>query len=93
MTLIVDPLTIWLTSMARLRIQRGDRLADVAAVVSQYWNLDGDEARAVVGYWYAIGERRARRLAGLGGYHGWRDHEVRATPGRRYLATPRSVAR
>src|SRR5690606_36072930 len=48
-----DPLSIWLDARAEMRIERGDRLGDIAEVVlRQGWGLEEGSARKLVAYWF-----------------------------------------
>jgi hypothetical protein len=82
LTLQPNPLTIWLTRNAELRIDAGDFLGEVAGVVHAHWNfLSEKECRMITALWFAIGERVKT------GYNAgsWSPKELRAWPQRRYL--------
>lgn len=61
MTLQTDPLIVWLSKTVELEIHRGDRLGLVAKKLMHYWELPKSEARRIVAFWYAIGERQHRK--------------------------------
>lgn len=78
-----DPFSVWLDARTEVRIERGDRLGDIAKVVlRQGWGLEKRSARKLVAYWFALGERLE---LGRMGESKWKKRELRADPDRRYL--------
>lgn len=78
-----DPFTVWLDTRTEMRIERGDRLDDIAKVVlRQGWGLNKGSARKLVAYWFALGERLELRRTSKSK---WKKRELRADPDRRYL--------
>lgn len=81
MELIAEPLTVWLTKTVEMQISRGDVLKDVAKAVGEHWpGLAKDELRRLVAFWFALGERRAKKKSGP-----WTLGELDVSPKRRYL--------
>ena len=78
-----DLFSVWLDPQTEMRIERGDRLGDIAKVVlRQGWGLKKRSARKLVAYWFALGERlELRRMS----KSKWGKRELRADPDRRYL--------
>lgn len=84
-----DPLTIWLTPSIELTIEREDRLGDVAGVVVKHLDLPKKEARKMVAYWFALGERLAKlapKKQNERMFSEWKRKELLDDPDRRYLA-------
>ena len=81
MTLKAEPLVIWLDRSHELRIERGDKLIDVASEVEKHWGLSRVESRSLVAFWFAIGERQDRKKLGAG----WNRAELSVDPSRQYL--------
>lgn len=78
-----DPFSVWLDTRTEMRIERGDRLDDIAKVVlRQGWGLKKGSARKLVAYWFALGERLELRKMSKSK---WNKRELRADPDRRYL--------
>lgn len=80
MTLSVDPLRIWLTSVVELVIERGDCLYKVTQPVVEHWGVPKRKARRIVATWFALGERSGRSRQ----HEDWSLRETRVTPGRIY---------
>lgn len=75
----VRPLTWWLTPELQLIVEEGDRLGDVAKLVRRSLGLPRADARQLVAYWFALGERVASGRTGP-----WEPAELRTKLGRRY---------
>lgn len=84
MVLQHDPLIIWLSPIHELHIERGDPLAKVATKVAKLLSMTEEDARRIVGLYYALGERRAANNPS----REWTEKELRCTPKRRYLKNP-----
>lgn len=81
MTLVANPLRVWLSSRLELVIRRGDRLINVARVIEQELNLSHGAALRVAAYYFALGERQARGRMG----EPWKKDEMSVRNQRRYL--------
>lgn len=93
MTLEVDPLHVYLSKTTELRIERGDKIIDVADAVKRHWSMfDMETIMRIVGCWFSIGERVA---GGKNKDSTWTEREARAHSTRRYLEgiTAEQVAR
>lgn len=78
--LTFDPLSIWVISGVELIVDPGDKLGDVAKAIKQYLpELGPKERRALVAYWFFLGERAAS-----GGREPWKRKELRTNSTRRY---------
>lgn len=76
-----DPLVIWLDRLVELRIPRGTRLEQVAAVIRKRFRLAPAEARKVAAFWFTIGERHLAKQH----RQPWPKNVARRVqPGRRY---------
>ena len=77
----IDPMILWLSRSESLTIHKGDRLEDVAQIVKKRWKLSLVDARQLVAYWFALGERARSKKLG----QKWRGQELHSSPTRRYL--------
>lgn len=81
MTLAANPMRIFVTKTVELRIEKGDRLRDVAEAVAPLLPK-GVKAGSLVALWYAMGERVAKKKLD----DGWTPKELYTDPDRRYLS-------
>lgn len=80
MSLSVKPMVIFLSKTAELRIEKGDKLRDVATAIAEYMPK-GVAPEALVALWFAMGSRVARKLPDVG----WTKSELSTAANRRYL--------
>lgn len=73
------PLSIWVDSHVELRIEPGDSIKVVATALQKYWPVTFRQACAIAAYWFALGERQARRITGP-----WERGELDPSPKRAY---------
>lgn len=85
MELQSSPMIVWLDKTLHLEIDQGDTLDEVAGVVREHWGLGRRESRALVAYWFAIGERVYRQRTQGSPDKDWSPSELSADPDRRYL--------
>lgn len=81
MTLDVSTFVVFLTKHDELRIERGDRLIEVARVVALAWDVQPTVARQIVALWFALGARLAKGNPD----RGWTTGELSTHKERRYL--------
>ena len=84
-TMVADPMTVWLDARIEMTIRRGDKLRKVASRIAKLLDLPKKDARGLAAYYFALGERIGRRRLG----DPWKSSERRVDPNRRY--SPRKV--